>query len=459
MRPALFCAVVGALAGACTASAADVQPPSDQFVFPTGLAVAPDDSLLFVANANSELRFDSGSVLALDLALVDQIADAWTASGAIPAHCNRDPDHTESLICDEAQFIKPNGAVRIGNFATDIAVQDTGNGTFRLVVPVRGDPSISWIDWDGSKLACGTAQGFALCDDAHRLSAIHDNPDVGLLPQEPFNAFVDAAGQYAVITHLTTGTITLLDSQIGKDVEIADVGLSPFLPDQNTGLTGATGVAGRTPNMPGDLIYVGSRSESRIQMYTVGRPINDALPFLIPGNFFFLSAVGGNAGQSSDTRGMRFSQDGSRMYLVNRDPPSLQVYDTAPAADGFPANSLVASADICRAASTLTVMDTGDGDRAYLTCFQDGQMYVIDPRDNATVDNIAVIGRGPYAIASAPTRKKVYVSNFLEDTVSVVDATPGSPTRNRVILRLGQPKPASETTDGTSGGTTSGSGT
>ena len=45
-----------------TASANDVRPPSDAIFFPTGMAVAPDDSVLFVAEANSELRYDSGAV-------------------------------------------------------------------------------------------------------------------------------------------------------------------------------------------------------------------------------------------------------------------------------------------------------------------------------------------------------------------------------------------------------------
>ena len=47
---------------ACTASADEVSPPKDQFFFPTGLAIAPDESRLFVTNANSELRYDSGSI-------------------------------------------------------------------------------------------------------------------------------------------------------------------------------------------------------------------------------------------------------------------------------------------------------------------------------------------------------------------------------------------------------------
>jgi DNA-binding beta-propeller fold protein YncE len=329
-------------------------------------------------------------------------------------------------------------AARIGNFATSIALQDTGNGSLRLIVPTRGDPSIAWLDWDGSKLNCNSSQqGFSLCDEEHRLSYVHDDPDLSGLPDEPFDAFADSAGQFAMVTHLTTGAVTLIDSPIGGPARIADVGAGYFAADASTGLRGATGVAGRTPGVPGDIIYVASRSEDRVQTFTVGRPVNDAYPYLVAGNYFFLNLAGANSGGSSDTRAMTFSPTGDRMYLVNRKPPSLQVFDTSLSPTGVPRNTGIATTDICRQASTLSVMDSGDGERAYVTCFQDGQLYVVDPRGLAQVEDIVLVGRGPYAVATAPSRKKVYVTNFLEDTVAVIDASPTSMYHNRVVLRIG----------------------
>jgi len=424
---------------ACTASAEEVRPPADQIFFPTGAAVSPDDALLFVASANSELRYDSGSITVMDLGIVDQISNAWTTSQMIAPGCSQDPDHIETLICDEAQFIKPNTGARVGNFATDIAVQDfkTG-GPLRLIVPTRGDPSVAWIDWDGSKLSCNTSgENFALCDENHRLAYVHNDPNVGLLPEEPFGAF--AGKDFAIVTHLTTGAVTLIDSPPGGNASIADVLSGLFAPDPLTGLRGSTGVAGRGDS---GLVYVGARSEDRIQTLTVGRPANSdiAPPYIIPEEYFFLDAVGANAGGSSDTRGMVFSANGDRLYVINRRPPSLQVYDTSLDAGGAPRNKGIAATDLCREASTLAVMDAGDGDRAYVSCFQDGELYIVDPRGLASVEDIVSVGRGPYAVAVAPTRKKVYVTNFLEDTVAVVDASPTSPTHDRVVLRIGEPK-------------------
>ncbi len=445
------CILSFALLAGCTASASDVQPPDTQINFPTGIAVAPDDSVMFVSSANSELQYDSGSVSVVDLAVVDQIASAWVANKTIPStigtadgNCSQDPDRTETLICDETGFIRVGAGVRVGNFATDIAIQDRGNGALRLIVPTRGDPSITWIDYDGTKLDCGGGEGFSLCDDSHRLTAIHHDPDIGTLPPEPFDAFADSFNQFAMVTHLTTGAITLIDSPANGDATIADVAIGLFQANTTTGLLGATGIAGRTPNAAGDVVYAGSPTENRIQTVTVARPVNGSPPFILPGNFFFLDAVGLEAGASDDTRNLKFNAAGDRMYLVNREPPTVQVYDTSLGPTGFPNNSLLGATDVCRTVSTLVSLPTDDGDRVFATCFQEGEMYVVDPRGQVNVENIIIVGRGPYGIAVAPTRKKVYVTNFLEDTISVIDES-DSPMRDRVVLRIGIPKPPEAT--------------
>ena len=457
MKTAVFLLICG-----CTASASEVEPPQNQFFFPTGMAISPDDSVLFVANGNSELRYDSGSIAAVDLAAIDQTISDWTTMQAAASGCNQDTDHRETLVCDEAPYIIPGAGARIGNFATDIAVQTTNPGELRLIVPTRGDPSITWLDWDGTKLNCSASgDSFPLCDDPHRLTFVGNvssqtqsgcdpsqNPAcTTLLADEPFNAFADPVGQYALVTHLTTGSVTLIDSPIGGNATIADVLTNLFLPDPLTGIRGATGIAGRTPGSTNDIVYVGSRSEDRIQQLTVGRPVNGAPPYLVPGNYFFLVQFGNNAGGSSDTRGMAFSPSGDRMYLINRNPASLQIYDTSLGRDGFPADQGVGATSICRDASTLAVMDPGDGERAYVTCFQDGQIWVVDPRGTSTVEDIIDVGRGPYAIVAAPTRKKIYVSNFLEETIAVIDVDATSPMRNRVVMRVGLPDTTSSSSN------------
>jgi len=438
------CALSVALTG-CTASGEEVRPPRDQIFFPTGAAISPKQTHLFVTNANSDLTYDSGSVSVFDLAQVDDVIAGWLDAKTLPPGCAQDGDHTETLMCPEEMFlgVTRDSGVRIGNFATEIAVQDTdaGNGELRLIIPTRGDPSISWADWDGDRLTCRAgAEGHEQCDDDHRLSFVQNNADNISIPEEPFGAFADTAGEFAIVTHLTSGAVTLIDSPRGGNAVITDIVTGVFAPDPQTGLRGATGVAGRTPSAIDDIIYVGSRSEDRIQTFTVGRPVNGASPFLLSSNYFFLDAVGTTNGQSSDTRGMAFSGSGDRLYLVNRRPPSLQIFDTSLGVTGFPKNRAIGATDICRQASTLSVADSGDGERIFVSCFQDGQVYIINPEGGGSTDDIVTVGRGPYTVVAAPARKRLYVTNFLEDTVAVLDIEPGSKTRNRVVLRIGEPR-------------------
>ena len=154
MRPVKPLVAVGLTAlvflpiiGACTASADEVRPPDDQIFFPTGAAVAPDESALFVANANSELRYDSGSISVFDLPNIDAVVAGWLADRTVPDGCEPDRDRTETLVCDEASFISAQAGVRVGNFATDIAIQDLGTG-LRLMVPTRGSfDRVGRLEW------------------------------------------------------------------------------------------------------------------------------------------------------------------------------------------------------------------------------------------------------------------------------------------------------------------------
>ncbi|NVB84896.1 MAG: hypothetical protein HOV81_41385 [Kofleriaceae bacterium] len=424
----------------CTASADSALPPDDDLFFPTAIAISPDETALFVVNANSDLRYNSGTLSVLDLDQVDRVVESWVGEGhEIAADCTQDLDHRETLICRELQFIRPDAGARFGSFATTIAVQTTGDGRARLIIPTRGDPSITWMDWDGSRVHCSEDdETFALCDDAHRLTAIHDDPDLGTLPEEPFGVAVSSDQDFAIVTHHTTGYVTLVDSPRGGAATIADVTSGLFAYDDN-GYVGASGVAIRSALDSEPVAYVGSQYESRIQTLTVGRSINEAPPFLVPGPYFFLDGVGGYAGLSSDTRGVTFNAAGDRFYTLNRNPPSVQMFDTSTDETGAIRNSLLDAEDICRNAGQIALVPTATSDIIYVTCFQDGQLYVVEAANSVWLTDIITVGRGPYDLVAAPGRGRIYVTNFLEETIAVIDTKPDSPTRNRVVLKIAEP--------------------
>ena len=435
MQRVLVSVLLAGLAG-CPAEGEEIQPPPDQLYFPTGLAVAPDSSVLFVANANSELRYNSGSIAVIDLETVRSLADEW-ATGAIPsADCNVDASRSRVLECNESEVILADSTIRMGNFATALATQTLTSGALRLFVAVRGDPSVTWVDYDSNdnSLDCGGDGSYPLCDGPHRLARMRNDVELPTMTTEPFGIHVDSANGYVMVTHLTSGAVSLVDAPPdGSDPILADAIAGLFLADQQTGVRGAVGVAGRLPGSEHDLVYVTSRSEDRVQMLYVYRPDASSFPTIVPSEFFFLDEVF----PSDDGRGISFSADGTRAHIVNREPPTLSVFDTTIGADGFPVNELLGVAEVCTQASNVTIADPGAGERAYVTCFPSGQVWVVNPVSMA-VEAIIEVGRGPHAVAASPARQQLYVANFLEDTVAVVDIRPGSPTENLVTLRLGR---------------------
>jgi len=486
----LVSGLVACAAIACTASGADVEPKRDQLAFPTGMKVSPDGQVLFVVNANSDLSFDSGSLQVFKLDRVEDVISKWLVYRAAPGtdcqmfadglpamamappdgvgklSCRCDPNNAETLQCDEAYFINPAAGVRVGNFATALSLQDfsTDKAThLRVFAPTRGDPSIAWADFDGDALHCTSGSDpFALCDDPHRLTSLYSDPDLEALPNEPFAVFSDVnpaapTHGYAMVTHLASGAVTLIDSPADPaKVQISDILIGVF-GDPSTAARGATSIAARpmpfSPPAPGgpeivpQALYVSSNSSSRVQLFNVGMRA-DAAAYLLPGTFFLLDAVGTMSGSSSDSRAIQFSADGSRLYLVNRAPPSLQVYDTSLGTSGTPNNRLLGSSDLCREGSAVAVAGTGADERVYVTCFADGQIYAVNPFGQSQVEDIISVGRGPYAVDVLPPQtsplspppRYLFVSNFLEDTIAVIDIAPNSPTRHRVVLRIGTPR-------------------
>ena len=431
----MVCALAALLSAGCPATSEEVRPPSDQFYFPTGMAISPDQELLFVANANSDLRYDGGTVIPVSLDRLDAVVNEWLSTGSLPSgrDCERDLMVPYTLVCNEREAVLADRGVRIGNFVTDLQIQALEDGQrLRIFTAVRGDPSLTWADWDGEDMECGSDGDFPECNDEHRLTQLRNDDDLTGIPDEPFALHVDSVNGYVLVTHLTTGAVTLAAAPPGGEPPILSDALGNlFAPDPVTGIRGAVGAAGRLPGTAGDRIYVTSRSESRVQVLTVLR--SAGWPVLVSAEYFFLNRVL----PSTNGRDIAFSADGNSAYIINRSPPMLHIIDTSLNQQGVPKNDLRAGVEICPEASNLAIGDPGRGERVYVACFRNGQVWVVDPV-GGVVDAIIDVGRGPHALVASSDRKRLYVSNDLEDTVAVVDLTPESPTENRVVLRLGR---------------------
>jgi len=275
-----------ALAG-CYDQGDGVEPPLTRIYFPTGLVMSPGGTRLYVVNSDFDLQYNSGSVQALDLERVRQVAprycltDADCAAGSercdttatddnrgFPSHwcvatdgphagkpCGpfgEKSDAQELLYPGRCNYVSPTkpqdglsplvvGRVGIGAFATDVIYRKRPNGPGgRLFIPVRGDATLHYIDVIDDtetptvpfELECGQAGNGDDCDDAHRRG---DDPDEentrGLrLLSEPFGIDATADGEAIVLTHQTEGAASLFvnDADSWGDGEVS-FGVGPKL--------------------------------------------------------------------------------------------------------------------------------------------------------------------------------------------------------------------------------------
>ena len=66
-------------------------------------------------------------------------------------------------------------------------MQETDSG-LRVFATVRGDPSVTWAEFDpgAGQLSCAAGGVFESCDAPHRLDHYLTSRDYGSLPSEPF---------------------------------------------------------------------------------------------------------------------------------------------------------------------------------------------------------------------------------------------------------------------------------
>jgi YVTN family beta-propeller protein len=406
--------------------------------------------------------------------------------GTLSGCCVRDPLDGNVIDCDTPPFIDCGATVHVGNFAGTMRLLKTGDARERLFVGVRGDPSITWIDIDASSgtpvLSCA-AGGAKTCDDAHVISACNQKPTSGqpaaecphgqeatddqlLLPGEPFGLALDRGSDdgaglpYArlLVSHLTTGQVSLL-TDVDTVPVLRDVSSAFFSPDPN-GRHGAFELAPRNPTIGTTLWYLTSDTQPTISSFRVA----DA-NVIVPG---LDATVSGPFSQGTDVRDIVFEPGGERAFLTENNPPTLVVMDTSikpGISQGLPLNRVTEIIDICQTPSHLGVRRTLGPDgrfrtRVYVVCFLSNQVMVVDPDLPGVVDTV-VVGRGPNdivfdfpsdhapgetvadedAITPFDSHRRAYVSNFSDNSISVINLDPGDVDEDRVVSRIGIPVP------------------
>jgi YVTN family beta-propeller protein len=511
---------LGAGLSACGLNQEGVPPPRDRIVYPASARLDAHGQWLYVANSNSDLRYNNGTLVAVDVELAatdyGRKRDTWKvcpraayvrsyAVGLADGDVDKDGigrccwdyfDHTV-LDCDERKYVNAASTIEIGSFAAGMEFQrretstfappattrhqcahpgsapqgdggadaspDAGTGSSgdgggdveptvtegRLFIGVRGNSSITYIDTKADStngaptLSCGSSTKDSKdCSIAHSLVGMNETPLT--VPDEPYALYLDETADLLYVGHLRgdtahpdTGGVSLFDvARRTPDAAPTFLHASRgFFPADGNGFFGVTSL---TPG-PGNQLYATSR------YLPVAIGLNAApdpnLPLCDPKatNIFvsasslpFTSPLAG-----VELRGLQFVSP-KRAFALQRVPPALVGFDVTGGILGNVATDIV---ETCAAPTFLQAFGDGADRRLFVTCFEAGQVYVVDP---STPSVVAVIeaGRGPAGLvfsAETTTPARAYIVGFGHNNVSVVDLETGSPTQYHVIQRLGFP--------------------
>lgn len=417
--PVLYIFVLSVLCVGCLVGTSGESPPSDQLIYPVGLATTENDDYLLVVNSNFDLTYNAGTFVAISLNDLDEILEneepaEWKSPGG------------DFLYVPEAELIDEKDTIRLAAFSSDLELTPNQD---RALIPVRGgsERHILVVDVDetaenGLVLSCGQEDNNLRCDNDHRVTG---NDDV-TLPLEPYEVAslnytrqvtdgdetVTLTNTFGFATHLYSGSVSafLIENSQGElDVRLLDV--------VSNVVTEASGIAVNTWN---NEIYVSGR-ENSLQYLAVlqvlaggfgGTYTNDAY-FGMTGTVSYSDDLLGG----TDTRSIAVSSDGKTAYVVSRTPEALLRVDVA-------SRELVDMAALGTDPSVLGIFEDEEyGAYAFVLCFKSSQVFIVE-LDTMQVAHVVAVGSGPQAVAFDKKRKFAYIANFRESTISVIEAVP-----------------------------------
>lgn len=428
-----------ALVAACSLDNPGTDPPSGRLHFPIALEV--DDTRLFVASSDFDLRYNGGIISAFELARIDAAIEAADASsgctGAAPC-----------TIEDIAPLLaQPGAEVKVGAFAIDLALSTQRRRMFALV---RGDGAVVSIDLDrdGRAMSCfsGSPSGAARCSGRYLRGKTADQTERRIvLPAEPQSLVVvplagdgepedpddpdspPAERQALVVAHSTGGRASLF-----LDRKAEGESVLPTLVHVLDGMSDGATVA--TYDRATGLVAVANRANPVVERIGIADDPNIARSYLFRGGDVSLQGV--NTGR--DARGMIFEPDGSRAYVVQRSPGSLMRIDLR-------TPRFESALELCPGASLMTERtgELPDGSvrrRFYVTCYDAQQIFVVDPELGEVV-NVIRTGGGPHELVFDPRadHPRAYLADFRDSVIRVISLDPSRPeTFERVIAILGE---------------------
>jgi DNA-binding beta-propeller fold protein YncE len=482
-----LCGAVSLFGVACSNETGGISPPDDAFYFPTALALDPKRPVLYLANSNADLRYNGGTLMALDLSLLpDDLSQVKQRVADNSLDCSPDRVDITSWECKSGEFINENATVRIGAFPSALAISPDGK---RIFAPLRGDNHLAYfdiadlangqVDLRCHDTDCANAGSDNCaqwdCDSNHRVSF---SSYLGQsLPDEPFGMVVNqqvavhvddtgrrqtcrdgvsqvscdcagtalcsekldgrsccipaAEGVHIYVAHLSGGEVSFFNAIPDGEVRLEDFRAGLF--DTASSLKGGFALAPSLPGDPRSPIYVSSRTDNTLSSFVVQEN-----QFIVLGRRTAIQA----ASPGQDIRGIAFSPGGETLYAISRDPAALVALDMAPESDGIPRQRPLWVVEVCAEPSTLVMgshpqfPNEPKAQLAYVVCFAESAINVVDTVSAQLVSRIRT-GAGPNQLVLDEAHKRAFVTNFIDNTIGVIDLDPQNATFRRMVLRIG----------------------
>jgi hypothetical protein len=445
----------------CYDSGRGLEPDDRRPYFPTGIALSESGRTIFLANSDFDLRFNRGTVQALDVAKIAARARVCSDSRSTAEYasaefddCRRGWNEWDAPLEAPNQYLR--GSVRIGAFATDLANVPLGQDRGRLLVTVRGDASLTAIDYtesaDGVAMTCtnaGSAPFGQTCSSEYRIGTDLAQSTRGLrLEGEPFAVAVHpfapvVAGQtnsgIAAVIHQASGNVSLFTNVTGasaRDVRLTfAVGNLPAGGTDVSPLDWPRPVAGE-PYFPRFLVT--SRSQANVYVLQYYPDENEGRAGLVATEAIPIATQSTGV----DSRGIVVDPPSddppsrpARVFLTNRSPFSLVVGRIDPGSGRL---SFYENVPLPIGASRIQ-RAVIDGRTLILAISYDTRSLVVYDPDARRVSNVLTTDRGPHSIVADAATKLAFLGNFTDSTVQVVELDRTRGEYLRIIYNVGIP--------------------
>lgn len=360
----------------CSSEILELTEPDGYLNNPIGICTVTDgtDYYLLVTNSNYDLSAEEGSLSVIGLA----------------------PQYATPTIL-------PDKMVAIDSFSGSIVYSQAKSLAF---ISNRNDDavnifSVSGIDSDITISAYDTSE-----------ITVGENPYSLLLLES------GAVSDRLLATNMTDGTVSVItlddfQKQVIENIEDED---STDLPLDITGENlvsrgiGANRIA-LTPSK--DLALITSTSSNTVFVINISKNTVEG--------FIYLDDQKGGA--ASGSRGITIDSNGIA-YVANRNADAIYIIDTTAILKNNISNDVISNTVIgwvsVEGNSPTDVILSPNEDFLYVTLFSNDQLAVIDLSTNTVTEKIEV-GDGPTNMTIA--NGKLYIANFYDSTISVLDTT------------------------------------